>query len=114
LVVRSVMTSHFIEAVARHYKPELKETPVGFKYIAEAMEAGGFLMGGEESGGLTIDGHVPEKDGILACLLMAEKAAEIFVGAAAIGGPHFLAAPSVDRIAGRPDEHSRQRQLKIT
>lgn len=72
LVVRSVMTSHFIDAVARHYKLELKETPVGFKYIAEAMMAGGFLMGGEESGGLTMAGHVPEKDGILACLLMAE------------------------------------------
>ena len=72
LVVRSVMTSHFIDAVARQYGLEVKETPVGFKYIAEAMMAGGFLMGGEESGGLTIQGHVPEKDGILACLLMAE------------------------------------------
>lgn len=72
LVVRSVMTSHFIDAVARHYNLPLKETPVGFKYIAEAMKAGGFLMGGEESGGMTIQGHVPEKDGILACLLMAE------------------------------------------
>jgi len=72
LVVRSVMTSHFIDAVASHYGLELKETPVGFKYIAEAMMAGGFLMGGEESGGLTISGHVPEKDGVLACLLMAE------------------------------------------
>ncbi len=69
---RSVMTSSFIDAVAKHYGLELKETPVGFKYIAEAMMAGGFLMGGEESGGLTIKGHVPEKDGILACLLMAE------------------------------------------
>ena len=76
LVVRSVMTSHFIDAVAKHYGLELKETPVGFKYIAEAMMAGGFLMGGEESGGLTIQGHVPEKDGILACLLMAEVRAE--------------------------------------
>ena len=72
LVVRSVMTSHFIDAVAKLYGLEVKETPVGFKYIAEAMMAGGFLMGGEESGGLTIRGHVPEKDGILACLLMAE------------------------------------------
>ena len=66
------MTSHFIDAVARHYGLQVKETPVGFKYIAEAMMAGGFLMGGEESGGMTISGHVPEKDGILACLLMAE------------------------------------------
>ncbi len=79
LVVRSVMTSHFLDAVAKQYGLEVKETPVGFKYIAEAMMAGslpagrqGFLMGGEESGGLTIQGHVPEKDGILACLLMAE------------------------------------------
>jgi phosphoglucomutase len=72
LVVRSVMTSHFIDAVAKKHGLQLKETPVGFKYIAEAMMAGGFLMGGEESGGLTINGHVPEKDGILACLLMAE------------------------------------------
>ena len=72
LVVRTVMTSHFIDAVAKHNGLEIKETPVGFKYIAEAMMAGGFLMGGEESGGLTIQGHVPEKDGILACLLMAE------------------------------------------
>ena len=51
---------------------------------------------------------------VMACLLMAEKAGEIFVGAAAMGGPHFLAAASVDRIAGRPDEHYRQRQLKMS
>lgn len=72
LVVRSVMTSHFIDAVAKYYGLPLRETPVGFKYIAEAMMEGNFLMGGEESGGLTINGHVPEKDGVLACLLMAE------------------------------------------
>lgn len=75
LVVRSVMTSHFLDAVARHYGLEVKETPVGFKHIAEAMMAGGFLLGGEESGGLTVQGHVPEKDGLLACLLMAEARA---------------------------------------
>src|SRR5258708_5362819 len=71
-VMRSVMTSSFIDAVARHYNLPVKETPVGFKYIAEGMKSPDFLMGGEESGGLTIRGHVPEKDGILACLLMAE------------------------------------------
>src|SRR6185503_19227922 len=71
-VMRSVMTSHFIDAVARHYGLPVKETPVGFKYIAEGMRSSDFLMGGEESGGLTIRGHVPEKDGILACALMAE------------------------------------------
>jgi phosphoglucomutase len=71
-VMRSVMTSHFIDAVARHLGLPVKETPVGFKYIAEGMRSSDFVMGGEESGGLTIRGHVPEKDGILACLLMAE------------------------------------------
>jgi phosphoglucomutase len=71
-VMRSVMTSHFIDAVAKHHGLPVRETPVGFKYIAEGMKAKEFVMGGEESGGLTIRGHVPEKDGILACLLMAE------------------------------------------
>lgn len=50
---------------------------------------------------------------VMSCLLMAEKAARIFTGAATMGGPHFLAQASVDRIAGRPDEHYRQRQLKM-
>jgi phosphoglucomutase len=71
-VMRSVMTSHFIDAVAKHYSLPVRETPVGFKYIAEGMKEKEFVMGGEESGGLTIRGHVPEKDGVLACLLMAE------------------------------------------
>jgi len=74
-VARSVMTSHWIDAVARKHGLPLVETPVGFKYIAKEMLKGDFVMGGEESGGLTIRGHVPEKDGVLACLLLAEIAA---------------------------------------
>jgi rhamnose utilization protein RhaD (predicted bifunctional aldolase and dehydrogenase) len=50
---------------------------------------------------------------VLACLAMASKAAAIFLGAAALGGPTFLSHKDVDRIAGRPDEAYRQRQLKI-
>ncbi len=50
---------------------------------------------------------------VLACLLMADKAAAIFVGAAAMGGPNFLTPSHVERIAGRPDEAYRQRQLKM-
>ena len=50
---------------------------------------------------------------VLACLLMAEKAGEIFVGAASLGGPNFLPAKHVERIFVRPDEAYRQRQLKI-
>jgi len=53
----------------------VKETPVGFKYIAQVMLNNGMVIGGEESGGLTIRGHIPEKDGILACLLIAEMVA---------------------------------------
>lgn len=74
-VARSLMTSHFVDAVAKHHGLEVRETPVGFKYIGELLRGGGFLMGGEESGGLSINGHVPEKDGILAGLLMAELVA---------------------------------------
>jgi rhamnose utilization protein RhaD (predicted bifunctional aldolase and dehydrogenase) len=48
---------------------------------------------------------------VLGSLLMAEKAAEIFVGAAALGGPVFLTAEQCERIAGRPDEHYRQKML---
>ena len=51
------------------------ETPVGFKYIGEYISQEKILIGGEESAGLSIKGHVPEKDGILACLLVAEMVA---------------------------------------
>ena len=51
------------------------ETPVGFKYIGQEIARGACLIGGEESGGLSIVGHIPEKDGILACLLVAELVA---------------------------------------
>ena len=51
------------------------QTPVGFKYIGELIQQDKIAMGGEESAGMTIRGHVPEKDGILACLLVAEMVA---------------------------------------
>lgn len=71
-VARSLMTSHFMDALAKSYKLEVRETPVGFKFIGDLLRGGEFLMGGEESGGMSIRGHVPEKDGVLACLLAAE------------------------------------------
>lgn len=55
----------------------------------------------------------PTPQSVLAATFMAVKAATIFMGAAAMGGPNFLTAPLVDRIAGRPDEAYRQQQLKI-
>lgn len=74
-IARSLMTSHFVDAVAKVHGLETRETPVGFKHIGELLRSGQFLLGGEESGGLSIRGHVPDKDGLLACLLMLELAA---------------------------------------
>jgi phosphoglucomutase len=73
---RSVATSHFLDAVAKFHDRQLYETPVGFKYIGELIKENRIIIGGEESAGLTIKGHVPEKDGILACLLVAEMVAQ--------------------------------------
>jgi phosphoglucomutase len=74
-VGRSVATSHLIDAVAKLHGIKVYETPVGFKYIGELITQDKIIIGGEESAGLTIKGHVPEKDGILACLLVAEMVA---------------------------------------
>lgn len=72
---RSVATSHFVDAVAAHHGYTVRETPVGFKYIGEFIRDNQIVIGGEESAGLTVRGHVPDKDGILACLLVAEMVA---------------------------------------
>jgi len=72
---RSVATSHFIDAVAAHHGVKVHETPVGFKYIGDLISKNQIVLGGEESAGLSIGGHVPDKDGILACLLVAEMVA---------------------------------------
>lgn len=74
-VARSVATSHLIDAVAKKHGVPVYETPVGFKYIGELISQNKLVIGGEESAGLTIRGHVPEKDGILACFLVAEMVA---------------------------------------
>ena len=74
-VVRTVATSHLVDGVAARYGVKLIETPVGFKYIGAVMEREPVIVGGEESGGLSVKGHVPEKDGVLACLLMSELVA---------------------------------------
>lgn len=74
-VARSVATSHFVDAVAKKHGVPVYETPVGFKYIGELISQDKIIIGGEESAGLTIKGHVPEKDGILACFLVAEMVA---------------------------------------
>jgi phosphomannomutase len=74
-VAKSVATTNLINALADHLKIPLYETPVGFKYIGELINGDKIVIGGEESAGLTIRGHVPEKDGVLAGLLVAEMVA---------------------------------------
>lgn len=74
-VSRSVATTHMLDRIARKNGLSALETPVGFKYIGQCLREKGCMMGGEESGGLSILGHIPEKDGILACLLAAEMLA---------------------------------------
>jgi phosphoglucomutase len=74
-VARSVATSHLVDRVAKERDREIYETPVGFKFIGELINEDKIVLGGEESAGLSIKGHYPEKDGILACLLAAEAVA---------------------------------------
>ena len=74
--VRSVSTTFLIDRIAEEHGEEVHETPVGFKWLAEAIGQHDALIGGEESGGFTIRGHVREKDGVLMALLAAAVAHE--------------------------------------
>lgn len=71
-VIKSVATTNMLDALAKLYNLPLIEVPVGFKFVGKAMKEEDGLLGCEESGGMTIKGHIPEKDGVLACLLMCE------------------------------------------
>jgi phosphoglucomutase len=75
-VGKSVATTNMINALAKHHGIELHETPVGFKYIGELIKQDKIAIGGEESAGLSIRHHVPEKDGIIAGLLCCEAVAK--------------------------------------
>jgi phosphomannomutase/CTP:molybdopterin cytidylyltransferase MocA len=75
-VVRNVATTHLLDKLAQHYDEEAIETPVGFKWIGDAIIHHDALMGGESSGGMTIRGHIRGKDGILASMLLIEMVAK--------------------------------------
>jgi len=104
-VARSVATSHFVDAVAASHGQQVRETPVGFKYIGDYITRGEILIGGEESAGLTVRGHVPDKDGIIACLLVAEMVAVTGKG---IGE---LLSDLYDRVGAF---HTRRRNIRLT
>jgi len=74
--VRTVPTTFLIDRIADAHGEDVVETPVGFKWVAEAMIEHDALIGGEESGGFSIRGHVPEKDGVLMAALAAAAAAD--------------------------------------
>jgi phosphomannomutase len=75
-VVKTVSTTMMVDRLAAKYGLTLKETPVGFNHIADEMLQNDVLIGGEESGGISIKGHIPEGDGILMGLLLMEIMAD--------------------------------------
>ena len=74
-VVRTVSTTRMIDRLAKNYGLKVYETPVGFNHIADYMMSEDVLMGGEESGGISFKGHIPEGDGVLMGLLIVEMIA---------------------------------------
>jgi phosphoglucomutase len=74
-LARTVATTHLIDAIGRKFDIPVYETPVGFKYMGEFLLNDKVALAAEESAGMSMYRHVPEKDGILACLLVAEMIA---------------------------------------
>ena len=74
-VVKTVSTTQMLNRLADSYGLPLHETPVGFNHIGDLMLTDDVLIGGEESGGISIKGHIPEGDGVLMGMLMAEMVA---------------------------------------
>ncbi len=75
-VVRTVSTTRMIDRLAAKYGLKVYETPVGFNHIADYMLKEDVLIGGEESGGISFKGHIPEGDGIIMGLLLLEIVAD--------------------------------------
>jgi phosphomannomutase len=75
-VIRTVSTTRMVDRLAARHGIELVETPVGFNHIADEMLKNDVLMGGEESGGMSVKGHIPEGDGVLLGLLLLEVMAD--------------------------------------
>lgn len=71
-VCRTVSTTHWVDSIALEQGKKVYEVPVGFKYVGEIMRTHSILIGGEESGGFSFKGHIPEKDGLLTALYVIE------------------------------------------
>ncbi len=92
-VVKTVSTTQHVDALCRRYGLPLRETPMGFDHIAAWMAQGRALIGGEEAGGITIRGHVPQGDGLLMGLLLLEIVA-------VRGAPLHVLVDDLDRALG--------------
>src|SRR5256712_10482395 len=97
-VVKALTTTSMVDKMCATHGLELTETPVGFKYVASEMIKGGVLLGFEESGGIGFPGHVPERDGILAGMMLLELLAterqpvnKLIAGLEKEFGPHRYA-----------------------
>lgn len=75
-VGRTVATTHLLDAIAAKHGFAVYERPVGFKFMGQLLRETDTVLAGEESGGMSIKGHIPEKDGILADLLLIEAIAQ--------------------------------------
>jgi alpha-D-glucose phosphate-specific phosphoglucomutase len=93
MVVKTVSTTMMVDRLAAKYGLPLKETPVGFNHIADYMLQNEVLIGGEESGGLSVLGHVPEGDGVLMGLLLLEIMSDA-------GAPLHELVEGIQQVAG--------------
>src|SRR5207302_2611525 len=75
-VVRAFNTTRMVDRIAAKYGRKLHECPIGFKHIADLMMEREILIGGEESGGIGYSRFLPERDGVLNCLLLANVMAD--------------------------------------
>jgi phosphomannomutase len=71
-IVRSITETAMVDELGKRFGVTVHEMPVGFKYIGTKMQETDAILGGEESGGFAFRGHIPERDGILAGLMMAQ------------------------------------------
>ncbi len=122
-VVKTVSTTQMINRLARQYGLLVHETPVGFNHIADLMMSRDILLGGEESGGITIKGHIPEGDGLLMGMLLVEMIAregkplhELQAEIQAEAGPFYYGRRDVrldDRAAGGYDKEALVARLSL-
>lgn len=75
-IVKTFSTTHLLDKMGAKYGLPVETTKIGFKYIAPKIVEGDVLVGGEESGGMAVKGHIPERDGIYIGLLVAEMVAK--------------------------------------